>query len=239
MMEKLAQEFQKLSGISLSQSQLSVFSRYAEELKIWNTKYSLTAIRNPEEVRIKHFLDSLSAYLALRGTTITRIIDIGTGAGFPGLPLKILCPGMRMTLVESVGKKASFCEHAAQELNLDNIVVLQARAEAIGQMLGHREKYDWALARAVAIMPVLAEYLLPLVQVGGKVLAMKGEDAPAEVQSASHAIQILGGHLQRLIPVTLPGVAEIRHLVVIDKVSATPGKYPRREGIPSKRPLSP
>jgi 16S rRNA (guanine527-N7)-methyltransferase len=167
-----------------------------------------------------------------------RIIDVGTGAGFPGLPLKIICPGIELTLVESVSKKTAFCRHVVELLNLENVDVVQTRAEKIGQEGLHREKYDWALARAVAMMPILVEYLLPLVRVGGKVLAMKGENAHAEAHSADYAIKILGGHLQQLHPVTLPGVVETRHLVVIDKVVATPDKYPRREGIPAKRPLS-
>jgi 16S rRNA (guanine527-N7)-methyltransferase len=237
-MEKLVHEFRVLSGIDLTRGQLAAFTRYEKELAIWNASHNLTAIRKPEEVRIKHFLDSLSCLLALRGSKMKRIIDIGTGAGFPGIPLKILCPGINLTLVESVGKKAAFCEYIIQTLSLENVEVLQARAETLGQEPRHREKYDWAIARAVAVMPVLAEYLLPFVCVGGKALAMKGQEAPAEVHASEGAIQILGGHLRQLIPVTLPGIAETRHLVIFDKIAATPEKYPRREGIPNKRPLS-
>ncbi|MBU1660402.1 MAG: 16S rRNA (guanine(527)-N(7))-methyltransferase RsmG, partial [Chloroflexi bacterium] len=187
--------------------------------------------------RVKHFLDSLSAYLAMRGSTMDRVVDVGTGAGFPGLPLKILCPQMKLTLVESVGKKVAFCRHIVDRLNLKNVEVIQARVETLCKQTAYREQYDWALARAVAVMPVLLEYLLPLVQVGGQVLAMKGESAPAETHSAERAAQILGGHLRQLTLVTLPGVVEERYLVVVDKVAATPEKYPRRVGIPSKRPL--
>jgi 16S rRNA (guanine527-N7)-methyltransferase len=238
-MDKLANEFHKLTGIPLNKNQLSAFSRYEKELEIWNSRHSLTAIRKPEDVRVKHFLDSLSAYLALRGSKMTRIIDVGTGAGFPGIPLKILCPAIHLTLVESVAKKAAFCEHIVQALALENVEVLQIRAEQLGQDSAYREKFDWAIARAVAVMPVLVEYLLPLVRVGGKALAMKGDNAPAEAHSADGTIQMLGGHLRQLMPVILPGVVETRHLVVIDKIAATPEKYPRREGIPTKRPLAP
>ena len=236
-MEKLTQEFHDLSGISLNAQQLGAMNIYRDELASWNTKQNLTAIHEPEMVRVKHFLDSLSGYLAMKGTSMKQVVDVGTGAGFPGLPLKILCPTIKLTLVESKEKKADFCRHIVKTLKLEGVEVVQARAEVMGQLEEHRESYDWAMARAVAVLPVLLEYLLPLVKVGGCVLAMKGETAPTEIQSSERAIRILGGHLRQLLPVTLPGVVEERYLVVVDKVAATPEKYPRREGIPSKRPL--
>jgi 16S rRNA (guanine527-N7)-methyltransferase len=236
-MEKLAQEFHDLSGIKLNPRQLAALSRYGDELGSWNVRHNLTAIHDPEKVRVKHFLDSLSGFLAMRGSAMMRVIDVGTGAGFPGLPLKILCPRIKLTLVDSVGKKAIFCRHIVEVLELEGVEVIQTRAESLGQREDHREQYDWALGRAVAIMPVLMEYLLPLVRVGGQVLAMKGESALAETHSAEHAIKLLGGHLRQLVPVILPGVAEKRFLVVVEKVATTPDKYPRREGIPAKRPL--
>jgi len=236
-MEQLAQEFFELTGSKLTSQQVAALEIYAQELKEWNTIHNLTAIRETREVRVKHFLDSLSACLAMRGSMVGRVIDVGTGAGFPGLPLKILYPQMQLTLVESVGKKTAFCEHLISRLCLSGVEVIQMRAEELGQHPTHREKYDWALARAVAIMPVLLEYLLPLVKVGGSVLAMKGESGPAEAHAADKAIQLLGGHLRQLVPLTLPGVVEERYLVVVDKVATTPEKYPRRVGIPAKRPL--
>ena len=236
-MNELARHAREILGIQLSSAQLSALKRYEEELIEWNQQLNLTAIDQPGKIRIKHFLDSLTCLKAMRDTPMDRVVDVGAGAGFPGLPLKIVCPPMRLTLVESVGKKASFCQHVVDTLGLENVTVLAERAEVVGTLPEHRERYDWALARAVAALPVLAEYLLPLVQIGGRVLAMKGESGPAEAHASERAFQLLGGHLRQLLPVTLPGVEEQRYLVVIDKVAATPDRFPRRVGIPSKRPL--
>jgi len=210
---------------------------YERELVDWNTRFNLTAIRDPQEIHVKHFLDSLTCLLAFRDASIGNLVDIGTGAGLPGIPIKIIYPKIHLTLVESVGKKAEFCRHVVNVLDLSGVEVVQQRAETLGQDPAYREQYDWAVARAVAILPVLVEYLLPLVRVGGSMLAMKGESGPAEAHSSDHALRMLGGHLRQLVPVTLPGVAEERYLVVIDKVAATPRGYPRKVGIPAKRPL--
>jgi 16S rRNA (guanine527-N7)-methyltransferase len=236
-MQKLAQEFHTLTGGTLSPQQLAALDIYHQELAAWNAVHNLTAIREPEQVRVKHFLDSLSACLVMHGSQLDRVIDIGTGAGFPGLPLKILYPQMQLTLVESIGKKTAFCQHMVARLGLERVEVIQMRAEELGRLGRHREQYDWAIARAVAAMSVLLEYLLPLVRVDGRVLAMKGESGPAEAHTAENATRILGGHLRQLKQLTLPGVVEERYLVVVDKVAATPEKYPRRVGIPAKRPL--
>jgi len=238
MMEGLLQETYNLLGIVLTSRQIAALERYQEELTDWNDRYNLTAIHDPEKVSIKHFLDSMTCSLVMRGSRMERVIDIGTGAGFPGLPLKILYPNIQLTLVDSVGKKAAFCEHISHTLNLEGVKVLKARAEDIGHLPEHREQYDWAVGRAVAALPVLAEYLLPLVSVGGHMLALKGETAPAEAHTTEHAAHLLGGRLRQLLPVTLPGVVEQRYLVVVDKIAATLPPYPRRAGIPSKRPLT-
>jgi len=224
-------------GLRLGAAQVAAMERYERELLDWNSRFNLTAVRDSNGVQVKHFLDSLTCFLALRDTSIERVIDVGSGAGFPGLPLKIAYPAMQLTLVESVGKKADFCRHVTRTLALEGVDVVQERAEMLGQMASHRERYDWALARAVAAMPVLVEFLLPLVRVGGRALAMKGESGPAEAQTAEHAMRVLGGHLRQLVPVHLPGVVEERYLVVVDKVAATPANYPRRVGVPAKRPL--
>jgi 16S rRNA (guanine527-N7)-methyltransferase len=236
-MKELAAAARSLLGIQLTPYHIKALECYERELLDWNQRMNLTAIREPEQVRIKHFLDSFTCMLVMRNTPMERIIDVGTGAGFPGIPLKILNPTTQLTLVESVGKKADFCRHIVQMLGLEGVQVVQDRAEVVGQSRVHRQKYDWAIARAVAVLPVLAEFLLPLVRVGGAMLAMKGESAPAEAHAAQHAIHLLGGRLRKLIPITLPSVVEQRYLVVVDKVAATPDTYPRKVGAPAKSPL--
>jgi 16S rRNA (guanine527-N7)-methyltransferase len=236
-MEKLSQDALRLFNIHLTPRQVAMLTNYEQKLIEWNEKFNLTAIRDVDAIRAKHFLDSMSCTLAWKENTPRSLVDVGTGAGFPGLVLKILYPGMKLTLVESVGKKANFCTHMVETLGLENVKVLTARAEDIAHQSEHREKYEWAIARAVAQLPVLSEYLLPLVKVSGKMLAQKGESGPAEAQAAERSIKILGGHLRQLVHVTLPGVVEERYLVLVDKVAATPPAYPRKAGIPGKNPL--
>ena len=236
-MDALIQDARTLFNVHLTARQVMSLITYEKELLDWNQKFNLTAIRDVESIRVKHFLDSYSCVLAWKAIPPLRLIDVGTGAGFPGIPLKIIYPTTHVTLVESVGKKAMFCQHIISKLGLEDIDVVQSRAEDIGQLPAHRESYDWAVARAVANMTVLSEYLLPLVKVGGHVLAQKGESGPAEAQSAEKAMKLLGGKLKQLIPVNLPGVADDRFLVIVDKVAATPGNYPRKAGIPAKTPL--
>jgi 16S rRNA (guanine527-N7)-methyltransferase len=236
-MDKLVHDAQTLFNVHITGRQVMALITYEKELIEWNQKFNLTAIRDSESIRTKHFLDSFSCVLAWKAAPPEHLIDVGTGAGFPGIPLKILYPNLRLTLVESVGKKAVFCQHIVRVLGLEHANVIQARAEALGQTAQHREKYDWVVARAVANLNVLSEYLIPLAKVGGTVLAQKGESGPAEAQSAEKAMGLLGGKLKQLIPVSLPGVADDRYLVVVDKVAATPPKYPRKPGIPMKQPL--
>ena len=236
-MEKLVQDAQTLFNIHMSARQVMALIAYEKELLEWNQKFNLTAIRDSESIRTKHFLDSFSCVLAWKANPPSRLIDVGTGAGFPGIPLKILYPSLKLTLVESVGKKVTFCQHLVRVLGLEQVEVIQARAEDLGQDAKHREKYDWALARAVANLNVLSEYLIPLVKVGGTMLAQKGESGPAEAQSAERAMKLLGGKLKQLIPVNLPGVVDDRYLILVDKISATPPKYPRKPGVAAKQPL--
>ena len=236
-MKEVAQLAYELFGVQLNAKQLAALERYEKELLIWNAKYNLTAIREPPQIRIKHFLDSISSTLALRGSTCRKIIDVGTGAGFPGIPLKIIMPEIQLTLVDSVEKKIMFCRHIVEALQLKGVQCIKARAEELGRMTQHREQYDWVAARAVAEMPALAELTLPFARLGGRVIAMKGETAEAEVAQAGRALTVLGGELVKIIKVALPGLAEERRLVVVQKTACTPDAYPRRPGIPAKRPL--
>jgi len=236
-MDKLIHDAQTLFNVQITGRQASALITYEKELLEWNQKFNLTAIRDSASIRTKHFLDSFSCVLAWKTSPPNNLIDVGTGAGFPGVPLKILHPNLKLTLVESVRKKAMFCKHIVSVLGLEQVDVIQARAEDLGQNPEHREKYDWAVARAVANLNVLSEYLIPLVKIGGSMLAQKGESGPAEAQSAEKAMELLGGKLRQLILVTLPSVAEDRYLVVVEKVAATPPKYPRKPGIPMKQPL--
>jgi 16S rRNA (guanine527-N7)-methyltransferase len=166
-----------------------------------------------------------------------RLADVGSGAGFPGIPLKIASPDLAVTLIESHAKKAEFCRHVVQGLGLESVEVLNARAEVVGRSPDHRGAYDWAVARAVARLPIVIELLLPLLKVGGMGIAQKGESAPAEVEQAGPALEAIGGRVREMIPVQLPSVSEPRFLVVIEKILVTPDRFPRRPGMAAKRPL--
>jgi len=229
---------QSLLGFELSKTQAEALLIYEQELLAWNERISLTAIRDVEGVRIKHFLDSLTVLLAWeRHSPPARLIDVGTGAGFPGLVLKLFWPTTQVTLVESVHKKADFCRHVAAKLGLKNLEVLAERAEVVGQDPAHRSTYDLAVARAVARMPILMEYLLPMVHRNGIAMAMKGETAPAETHAAEAAIKLMGGRLNKLVHIQLPGVVEERFIVIVNKIAHTPEEYPRRTGVPAKHPI--
>jgi 16S rRNA (guanine527-N7)-methyltransferase len=222
-------------GLQLDQSQLDQFATYAAELRRWNERINLTAISDDCEIAVRHFLDSLRCALSW-GTAPTSLIDVGAGGGFPGLPLKILRPELRLTLVESVEKKAAFLRHTVAELSLGDVSIIVDRAEKVGRAHIHREQYDVAVARAVARLRVLAEYCLPFCRIGGCFLAPKGAQITGELADAQKAIEQLGGRFIALEDVDLPGV-ERRTLVVVEKIGPTPPQYPRGVGVPAKRPL--
>lgn len=237
-MEFFDQTLSSLLGLTLSSAQREAFQLYSDELREWNARMNLTAITEPQAVEVRHFIDSLACLLVMKPPLSgLRIIDVGSGAGFPGLPINIVCPSVKLTLLEATGKKIAFLEHIVRQLKLEGVTLINERAEALGQMEAHREQYDWVLARAVAGMASLAEYLLPLCKIGGHCLALKGESAAQEVADAQHAITVLGGRIVQLTPVELPTVAETRYLVDIEKAAATPPRFPRRPGMPVKKPL--
>jgi 16S rRNA (guanine527-N7)-methyltransferase len=236
-MQEFLDACRNLVGLRLTPEQVQAFRLYEDELSAWNEKFNLTAIRDREEIRTKHFLDSLTCLPRLGDIRGLHLIDIGTGAGFPGLPIKIAEPGVEVTLVDSVGKKLAFCEHMIQALAIQNARCIQSRAEDLGQAVAHREKYDRGVARAVAGLPVLLEYLLPLLKVGGFAVIQKGSNAPGEVEEAQKAVKVLGGEIESVTPVILLGIAETRYLVTVGKIKPTPGDFPRRAGIPSRKPI--
>ncbi|HEX3050291.1 MAG TPA: 16S rRNA (guanine(527)-N(7))-methyltransferase RsmG [Aggregatilineaceae bacterium] len=236
--DQLVRCSRELLGLELGPDVQRAFSVYADELLAWNEKFNLTAITEPDAIEMRHFLDSLTVIKAVPMTAGQRVIDVGTGAGFPGLPLRLMFPSIELTLLEATAKKTSFLEHIKARLNLNNVRIVTARAEEAGQDSAHREQFDVVVARAVAQMQVLGEYLLPLCKVGGKCVALKGENAVSEARQAEQALKILGGHVSKVVEMELPQVPETHHLVVIQKVAATPPQYPRRTGMPTKRPLT-
>ena len=221
-------------GISLSESQLEQFERYAALLIDWNTRMNLTAITDPKEIAVKHFLDSLIGAKQL-GQAVT-VCDVGSGAGFPGLPLKILRPDLRMTLMDSLNKRITFLNTVIDSLKLQNIAAVHIRAEDAGRSPLYREQFDMVVSRAVAKLNTLCEYTLPLVRVGGHLLAYKGE-ASSEIKESCHAVQILGGKIETIDNFSLSSDAENRTLILIQKERSTPKQYPRGKGKERSDPL--
>ncbi len=236
----LEEEARRL-GIALEPAQLDLFRRYYRELSIWNARLNLTTIVEWEAVQVQHFVDSLTCLLLVPDEARHgpyAIVDIGSGAGFPGVPLKIALPQAGLALVESVQKKAAFLVHLVNQLGLERVRVYPQRAEEVARLPECREAFDLAVSRAVAPLAVLAEYGLPFLRVGGLLVAMKGREVESEVREALPAFAILGGVLREIRSVVLPGLDAPRHLVAVEKVSPTPARYPRRPGLPARRPLS-
>lgn len=233
----LALQAQTRFGVALTANQLAQFDVYQRELLAWNAHTNLTAITDPPAVQTRHFLDSLSVALVAPLSPQTHLIDVGAGAGFPGLALAIAFPNTPVTVMDATGKKVRFMQHIIDTLKLQNANAFQARAEDAGQDLNHRARYPVVAARAVARLPALLEYLLPLTAVDGVCIAMKGSTAHSEAHDAAHALRILGGKLHRITPVQLPNVEHPHHLIVVHKHAPTPPEFPRRAGLPTRDPL--
>lgn len=238
--EQLAASWPEVLPQPPTARQTEQVGQYTALLVEWNQRMNLTAIKEPEGIIVKHFMDSLSVLAALDPVASDgfRLIDVGTGAGFPGAALAILRPTWRVTLLEATRKKVEFLDAVVQALGLENVTTLRGRAEEQGQEPSQRERYDAAVARAVAELAVLAEYCLPFVRVGGHWVAQKGPKVEEEVSASRNALGQLGGKLLRVQPLAVPGMTEeTRNLVIVQKVKATPVTFPRRPGTPSKRPL--
>jgi 16S rRNA (guanine527-N7)-methyltransferase len=225
----------KEQGLLLDGYQLALFDIYRRELKEWNTRINLTSVTADLDIIDKHFADSLLIFRYGQIEHGSKVADVGTGAGFPGLPIKIYRQDIRLLLLESIGKKARFLEHITAELRLENVDVVNDRAEVIARLPEYREQYDLVVARCVAELPVLAEYCLPLVLVGGEFVAYKGHKAEEELRNAEAALRALGGQFERIErdDSCIDGCA----LIFIRKVKETSKQYPRRSGMPKKRPL--
>ena len=239
-MELLARGAPEL-GLSLDAAQLAQFETYYGELADWNTRMNLTSVIDYDEVQVRHFLDSLTVLPAL-GSHLRpdgRVVDVGAGAGLPGLPLKLAVPSISLTLVEATGKKANFLRHVVDTLALDGVDVLTGRAEELAHRPELRDSFDLALARGLARLPTLLECTLPFTRTGGLVTAWKhgGDGLREELASARNALQLLGGRVQSIYPVKATGLEDNRVVVIIEKVRDTPDEYPRRNGVPRKQPL--
>ena len=224
-------------GIEASDKMLADFQKYKEILVEWNKKMNLTGIEDEKEVNIKHFLDSISAVKNGYIKNGMSIIDVGTGAGFPGIPLKICLDSLELTLLDSLNKRINFLEEVSRVLELDNITFIHGRAEDFGKNEDYREKYDVATARAVAGLPILMEFCVPFVKVGGYFICLKGPNANLELEESQKAIDVLGLEYIEKIDVELPEVDLNHNILVFKKVMETPVKYPRKAGKPAKNPI--
>ena len=228
-------ELSKSLDIELDDIQINKFYEYMNLLLEWNEKINLTAIAEKEDIILKHFIDSITIFKYLKDND--KIIDVGTGAGFPGIPISILNDNIKITLLDSLNKRVMFLNEVIEKLKLKNIEAIHSRAEELGHNRIHREQYDVVVSRAVANMTTLTEYLLPFVKINGRCICMKGPDYEEELKDAEFAINELGGKIERIEKIILPNSDIERNLIIIKKINQTKNKYPRKAGTPSKEPL--
>lgn len=224
-------------GIVLTERQMTQFDQFFHLLVEWNEKMNLTGITEEGQVYNKHFYDSITPAFYFPFDKAESVVDIGGGAGFPSIPLKICFPHLKMTIIDSLNKRMNFLQHVASELGLENVIPVHGRAEERGQEPAHREKYDLVVARAVARMNLLSEFCLPFAKVGGHFIALKGAEMTFELNEAKKAIKTLGGKTRKVETFQLMEEAGERNIVVVEKVEATPKSYPRKAGIPAKKPI--
>ena len=225
------------AGIPLTAEQIEQFSVYHEMLLDWNTRMNLTALTAPEDVAVKHIIDSLTAYDAALFDGARTLIDVGTGAGLPGIPLAVYAPHLTVTLLDALNKRVRFLTEVTAAMGLQNVRCIHARAEEAARTAEHRAAYDIVVSRAVARLPVLLEYTLPFVRVGGTLLALKGRAYAEEQKEARRAAEVLGGGRITARPVHLPGLDDVRAILTVTKERQTPAIYPRGGGAPARRPL--
>lgn len=231
--EEMLDEF----NISYTDRMIEQFNLYYDILIQWNKFMNLTGITEYYDVTVKHFIDSLSIVKIIDMTNVTSLIDVGTGAGFPGVPIKIIFPHIKICLLDSLNKRVKFLNEIISKLDLDNISALHGRAEEIAKRGEYREKYDLCVSRAVANLSSLSEYCLPFVKKGGQFISYKSSDIDKELLSSKHAISVLGGKIEDIIKFKLPNTDIDRSLILINKVNETNRKYPRKAGMPTKEPL--
>ncbi|MCM3364610.1 16S rRNA (guanine(527)-N(7))-methyltransferase RsmG [Niallia sp. MER TA 168] len=225
-------------GITLSDHQIKQFELYFETLVEWNKKMNLTAITEKSDVYLKHFYDSITAGFYYNGFhDAVHVCDVGAGAGFPSIPLKIVFPDLKVTIVDSLKKRIHFLEHLASQLELKEVNFIHDRAETFGQNKAYRESFDIVTARAVARLSVLSELCLPLAKVGGTFVAMKAASAKEEIEAGKKAVSLLGGKIQTTHSFLLPVEESERNIIIIEKEKPTPKKYPRKPGTPNKEPI--
>ena len=227
-------------GLSVTDKQIEQFMQYYELLIEWNSFMNLTAITEFDEVMKKHFVDSVSLVSAVKDITQKHysVIDVGTGAGFPGIPLKIMFPDLQVVLLDSLNKRVHFLNEVIRSLGLSGIEAFHGRAEDFAKNNSYRESFDLCVSRAVANLSTLSEYCLPFVKIGGKFVSYKSEKITEEYENAKEAIRILGGKYEKQIEFTLPDSDIYRNLFVIEKMKNTPGKFPRKAGLPAKEPIT-